>query len=150
MHILLMLAHVDLVFLFVKMSSIYAVVDKTKRKDRSIPKKEIESDEADSGLPLYAVVDEKKEPKLALECPEDDTNSDIVTFYSKKVTPSIAIKNASNCDGWREKKLIIAMILITVLLLLCVMSICFALTDLQVKVGSNYVFIINTASHHGA
>ncbi len=42
------------------MSAIYAVVDKTKKKNRSLPKKEMESDEADSGLPLYAVVDEKK------------------------------------------------------------------------------------------
>ena len=116
------------------MSSIYA-------------EKEIESDEADSGLPLYAVVDEKEEPKtIALKCPEDNTNSDIVTFYSKIVTPSIAIKNASNCDGWREKKLILAMILIVVVLLVCVVSICFALTEIS-KLRSEAIMSSSSIQH---
>ncbi len=39
------------------MSSIYTVVDKTKKKkNHFLSKKEMEFDEADSGLPLYAVV----------------------------------------------------------------------------------------------
>ncbi len=58
------------------MSSIYAVVDKTKKKNCSLPKKEMESDEAGSGLPLYAVVDKKKKPDVAapcINCPDDSS-----------------------------------------------------------------------------
>ncbi len=67
--------------LFVTMSSIYAepVVDKTK---------EMESDEADSGLvlPIYAVVDKKKKKKnpdvapYVKKFPDDNTNSDLIHF----------------------------------------------------------------------
>ncbi len=71
------------------MSAIYAVVDKTKKKKNcSLPKKEMESDEAGSGLPLYAVVDKKKKncslPKKEVESDEAGSGLPLHAVVDKK------------------------------------------------------------------
>ena len=126
------------------MSSIYAVVDKTKKKkNHSLSKKEMESDEADSGLPLYAVVSkaikEKEVTPDIKKCPNDNnSNSDM---HNKNEVTSPTSNSVEDTSGnpleakgkCISRKWIVTVLFIFVIILLftCVICICIAFLELS-------------------